>query len=144
MARKKKVARRAARRAKAPKVAPLKDKASILKTIDDVLFFLEGVAPMTPWAADDTAVRFLKFARNDPAFLRFIDRITAAKAVDPDAPKIAKLQSEPELQALFNRWADRAAVEGDPSGSFGEIISLIFQVVAWVKAFKAKRTPAPA
>ena len=140
MAKKMAAKKKAPAKKKAAKSAALKlDKATVVKYIDDAIFFLEGLAPMTPWQADDTALRFIKFARNDPAFQRIIDRIGAAKAVDPSAPKVAKLENDPELQALFNRWSKRAEESGEPSGSFGELISLVFQIIAWVKAFKAKR-----
>jgi hypothetical protein len=111
--------------------------------IDQIIVALTFAAALTsvPW--DDTVVRFLKFARNDEAFKRWLDSIGAATIVDEtivvDSNQL--VEAPPEVQALFDKF--KVAVGEEKAGTFNELIAMIFEAVAWWKAFQGRRNPAP-
>ena len=109
--------------------------------IDQLIVALTFAAALTsvPW--DDAVVRFLKFARNDEAFKRWIDKIKPAPVdngtIVVDTNQL--VEPEPEMLALFDRY--KAQVGEEKSGNFNELISMLFEAIAWWKAFQAKRNP---
>lgn len=115
--------------------------------VDQVIGFLEAIAAITVTKFDDTAVKLLKFIRDDPAFQAWMDKITPAQKGAPLVQSLLAAQAEtraaakdPDLRKLFDGFRKREAEAGTPvSGSFGELISLIFQAIAWFKARQGKK-----
>ena len=113
--------------------------------IDQVIVALTFAAALTsvPW--DDTLVRFLKFARSDEAFKKWIDSIRPAPVEDGtiviDTGQL--VEAPPEVAALFEKF--KFQVGEEKAGNFNELIAMLFEAIAWWKAFQAKRNPpAPA
>jgi hypothetical protein len=109
--------------------------------IDQLIVALTFAAALTsvPW--DDAVVRFLKFARNDEAFKRWIDSILPAKVDDGTivVETNQMVDAPPEVAALFDKF--KLQVGAEKAGNFNELIAMLFEAIAWWKAFQAKRNP---
>lgn len=101
--------------------------------IAEVVRILSMVAALTPFKYDDTAVAFVVWAKDQEWFIALVERIRPASS--SEELEAQSLMFEPEaLEAmqLFGRETGRQM-----TGKYGELLSLIFQIIAWVKAHQA-------
>lgn len=101
--------------------------------IAEVVRILSMIAALTPFKYDDTAVAFVIWAQDQEWFIALVERIRPASS--SEELEAQSLMFEPEaLEALqlFGRESGRQM-----TGKYGELLSLIFQIIAWVKAHQA-------
>lgn len=95
----------------------------------------------TPW--DNQLVDWLKSVWETPEFLKLYKEIPAATEGDDGAvtmPVMALEQPSPEALALFDKF--KTQVGEEKAGNISEFLQMVFEFVAWFKAFQARRQPA--
>lgn len=81
------------------------------------------------WESKD----FQGFVKQTPAATEDQEGLATMPVMSLEAPT-------PEAQALFDKY--KAAVGEEKAGNISEFLTLLFEFVAWFKAFQARRQPA--
>lgn len=115
--------------------------------LQKALPFLSLLATLTSTPFDNQFIDWLKSVWETPEFLKLYKEIPAATdAGDGEAatlPVMALEQPSPEALALFGKFKDQVGEE--KAGNISEFLQMVFEFIAWFKAFQAKRQPdAPA
>jgi hypothetical protein len=103
------------------------------QSIAEVVRILSMIAALTPFKYDDTAVAFVIWAQDQPWFIALVERIRPASS--PEELETQSLLFEPEALASIQQFGRESGRQ--LTGKYGELLSLIFQVIAWVKAHQA-------
>jgi FtsZ-binding cell division protein ZapB len=110
------------------------------QVIAQAIGLLKLLAWLTPFQIDDVAARFLEANQNAEWLTALVSRILPA--TDPETLERQSLAYEPEMieaLAIFNKQAGKPALAGG-----GQILTLILQVIALIKAGKAALPAVPA
>lgn len=106
---------------------------STKQIIAEVVRILSMIAALTPIKIDDTAVAFVVWAQDQEWFIALVERIRPA--VSSEELEAQSLMFEPEALAALQLFGQKTGRQ--LTGKYGELLSLIFQIIAWVKAHQA-------
>jgi hypothetical protein len=113
-------------------------KENILVWLDRSILFLAQFVEIIPGKADDLALSFLKWARNDETFLDWLEKF--------EAPAPGAFTAPPEaLVDAIRRWNTETGggtANATNPGQWMELLNLVLQIAAWIQ--KRRGTPAPA
>lgn len=111
-------------------------KSQFLSFLDAAINSLAMVVAIIPGKIDDLALSCIKWLRNDETFLAWLDRYEPAPAGAMTLPP-------PELTEAIGRWRRSEGIAEDavPAGGWMQLVSLVLQIIAWVKS---RQAPAPA
>lgn len=126
-----------------PATTPPAADTSLTPIIDQAIAFLQLLAATTFTAVDDLAVKFLIWCKSQPEFIAWLTKLRTPK---PETANFAMgLQAEDgvELEALFDRFKGTLPQGAAPTGNWSEILAIVLQVMAWLKARRTKGEPVP-
>lgn len=112
--------------------------------VDKIVETLTMLAAFTWTPLDDMALRFFAWVRSQPEFLDWFKKLRTPKPETGSFTASLDAAQAAPLEALFDKWKGTLPEGTAPTGSFSEILAIIFQVIAWIKARQTKGAPTPA